>query len=67
MENVFLYRVYTVWLYTWVIPLGRSSPETTLANFQGGLLGSSPGTFGKGSEQVIPWLSELRAANPDPA
>ena len=66
MKNVFLYSIYTVWLNTWVIPLGRSTLETTPANFHDRLLGSFPGTFRKGSEQVIPRLGELQAAKPDP-
>lgn len=64
----FLYSIYTVWLKTRVTSLAESSPETTPANyFLPGYLAISQKHSEKAqNEQVIPWLSELWAANPDP-
>lgn len=67
IEKMCFFAVATVWLNTWVIPLGGSSPEITPANyFMPGYLAVSQGHSEKAwNEQVIPWLSELQAANPD--
>lgn len=68
-RKIFLYSIYTVWLNTWVISLGGSSPETTPGNyFIPGCLAVAQGHSEKAqNEQVIPRLSELEVVNPDPA